>query len=316
MELQVEALPGWEVPKGCSVSVRLGTALKQRRFDKTSASYYFPVPDEKKKAKIDIYQHVGTCTVAVDPDFRTSDEITVACSDPAFGDVRLRVTSNVTELTPEDRTARRETLEQETKEGALGYLAQHGIEHRLSESIRLLLKMQPEDPIDFLCKQLKAQGPKPQAPERVAPAPACDVSEPKTAWKKVSCFDLQGLGPNDCRESERVLGKALLELEAVQGRYMPLPSSCSWPLMPEGMPSAEGEKLKAAGLLFGASDPRGRGIFVADSQEIAVWLNASRHVQILVRPEAGSQETSKAESVKQCLEAAAKKHGYALVAAA
>ena len=39
----------------------------RRRFDKTSAKYYFPLPEEKRKARIDVYQLVGTCSVPVDP---------------------------------------------------------------------------------------------------------------------------------------------------------------------------------------------------------------------------------------------------------
>ena len=40
----------------------------RRRFDKSSAKYHFPVPEEKRKARIDVYQLVGTCSVQVDPE--------------------------------------------------------------------------------------------------------------------------------------------------------------------------------------------------------------------------------------------------------
>lgn len=67
----MEALPGWEVPKGCFVGVRLNETLKQRRLEPDSASYSFPEPAKRtplggaagvnglRSAKIDVYQHAG-----------------------------------------------------------------------------------------------------------------------------------------------------------------------------------------------------------------------------------------------------------------
>jgi len=284
--------------------------LKQRRLDSTSASYYFPMPDEKKKAKIDIYQHVGTCSVPVDPDFRTSDEVTVACADPEAKGIRLRVTSQAKQLSQSEEAERRETLEKETKDSAIGYLASHGIEQKLSESIRLLLKMQPSDPVEFICNQLKSSTlAAPQSHEKVVPPPVS--SEPPRTWSTAAAFDLQNLGPADLCEAERVLSKALIDLEGdVAGTYMPLPTSQTWPLQPGGMTNEQRSKLAAYGLLFEHDEPNGRGIFLTSAEDVAVWVNAERHVQILTK--FGTAEVaSRAERLRQTITEKNTTAGYA-----
>ncbi|CAE7428884.1 unnamed protein product, partial [Symbiodinium necroappetens] len=113
MEVLVEAAT--QVPQGCFVSVRLGDNLKQRRFDKNTAKYHFPVPEEKKKARIDVYQLVGTCSVQVDPECGSTDEVKVISSDPRAEGMKLRVSSNGKEMKAEDTQKQRQEIEAETK---------------------------------------------------------------------------------------------------------------------------------------------------------------------------------------------------------
>eukprot|EP00439_Symbiodinium_sp_Y106_P023425 s9256_g2.t2 len=292
MEVQVEAMPGWEVPKGCLVGVRLGEALKQRRLDGRSAtSYVFPKLDAKRRfeaprARIDIYRHVGSCSVEVDPSSLNTNEVNIPCSDPSLQSVqsvRLRITSQAAGSSSEEQRQRQQ--EQETKESALNYLAAHGIEQTLAESVRQMLKTRPEDPIGFLCGHLQSSSSKPKAPE----------------WTEVASWST-ALPSAAATEVERKLGKELIQLERdLAGQYLPLPSSRSWPLMPEGMPVSWSEKLRKEGLLFEASEPSGRGVFVSHGEDFALWLNNASHVTLLVRPWNAAEAERLAQVLKQKL---------------
>eukprot|EP00913_Durusdinium_trenchii_P002704 g2502.t1 len=168
MEVVVQAAS--EVPHGCFVAVRIGEHLKQRRFNKSSATYNFPVPEEhdeteKAKARLDVYQLVGTCSVPVDPATPETTEVSVIGSDPNSEVVKLRVSTASKEVTlPEEAQKQRQEIEAETKDAAVGYLSKHGIEQKLTECLRTVLRMKPEDPIEFMCKFLSGGTFVPEAP--------------------------------------------------------------------------------------------------------------------------------------------------------
>ncbi|CAK9081591.1 unnamed protein product, partial [Durusdinium trenchii] len=140
------------VPKGCFVGVRVGEVLKQRRLDSRSASYTFPKPDTKMNAKIDVYQHVGSGSVVIDPKFFTTDEVSIRCHDVLMQNIRLQVTSQVAQASAEEQCQRRQAAQEENKESALTYLTVHGIEQTLAESVRRMLTMQPEGRHSFLLR--------------------------------------------------------------------------------------------------------------------------------------------------------------------
>ncbi|CAE7215008.1 unnamed protein product [Symbiodinium natans] len=416
MELLVEAAS--EVPQGCFVSVRLGDNLKQRRFDKNSAKYHFPIPEEKRKARIDVYQLVGTCSVQVDPASSGMDEVKVISSDPKAEGMKLRVSSSSKELKAEDTAKQRREIETETKDAAVGYLAKHGIEQRLSECLRTLLRMKPEDPVEFMCKFLKAgvpgEGPQAPAPEKPAEKPAVNVLEPPApppkqepeasrgdaraalmksvregggdligaveeesaasapftlrpsvgTWymplplktpapapmpkeekseahpappmvsfgRKASMemlveapavgdwlmpsagnLSLQGLGTSaaECCEAERLLTKALLEFGGeLEGEYIPL--SPTFAAHPGGASDSVKATLKSKNLLFDAADFSGRGVYVTEAEDVALWLNASKHLQILVNKSAKKQMIHKIDMVVSALQGPLCQDGYAL----
>ncbi|CAE7636472.1 unnamed protein product [Symbiodinium pilosum] len=407
MEVLVEAAS--EVPQGCFVSVRLGDNLKQRRFDKSSAKYHFPVPEEKRKARIDVYQLVGTCSV----------QVKVISSDPKADGMKLRVSSASKEMKAEDTAKQRQEIEAETKDAAVGYLAKHGIEQRLSECLRTLLRMKPEDPVEFMCKFLKAGVPgatpepavekpaekpaekpsvsvlEPPAPsakpepseasredaraalmksvrggdligaveeestsntpftlrpsvgtwymplplETAAPTPAPKEEKAEEPPLPVVSFGrkastemvveapavgdwllpvtgnltLKGLGTStaECCEVERVLTKALLELGGeLQGEYVPL--SPTFASQPGGIDESVKASLKSKSLLFEASDLSGRGVFVTDAEDVALWLNASKHLQILVNKSAKKQMIHKiAQDEADAFHCTTAGHGWA-----
>eukprot|EP00929_Paragymnodinium_shiwhaense_P055085 TRINITY_DN27626_c0_g1_i1.p1 TRINITY_DN27626_c0_g1~~TRINITY_DN27626_c0_g1_i1.p1 ORF type:complete len:307 (+),score=67.87 TRINITY_DN27626_c0_g1_i1:332-1252(+) len=151
MELLVETADGSALPPGCYVGVRVGDILKQGRYE-PQRSYLFPKIERRRNARIDLYQHVGCCTVAVDPDTKSVSEVDVASTDPGLPPIKLKV--NVTSKT-EVVTKQREIRSKALKNQAKDYLNKHGVEARLAEAVKALLKEQPDDPTDFLCRHLR-----------------------------------------------------------------------------------------------------------------------------------------------------------------
>jgi len=189
MELRVEAAEGCSVPGGCYVGVRIGETLKQGRYEPTRC-YNFPQVDRRRNAKIDLYQHVGTCTVAADPEAKSTHDVAVTSTDPSWQGTRLKVSVQAQgdDSTKKQREARVKAL----KSQANDYLSKHGIEERLSEAVKALLKEQPADPTEFLCRVLRGDdaakapaAPPPEQPQApiapVAPPPEQQSAPPPPA---------------------------------------------------------------------------------------------------------------------------------------
>lgn len=154
MELRVESAEGSTLPPGCFVGVRVGDVLKQGRYE-PQRCYHFPQVDRRRNAKIDVYQHVGSCVVAVDPEAKSTHEVSVTSTDPSCPSMRLKV--NVQTKGDEVGKQQRETRTKALKNQAKDYLSKHSIEERLSEAVKALLKEQPADPTEFLCRQLRGE---------------------------------------------------------------------------------------------------------------------------------------------------------------
>mmetsp|Transcript_51671 Transcript_51671/g.92801 ORF Transcript_51671/g.92801 Transcript_51671/m.92801 type:complete len:273 (-) Transcript_51671:254-1072(-) len=149
MELRVESTEGYSLPSGCHVGVRVGDVLKQGRYE-PQRCYHFPQVDRRRNAKIDLYQHVGSCVVTVDPATKSNHEVAVTTTDPSFPATKLKVSvqSKSEEAGKQHREERTKTLKNQAKD----YLAKHCVEERLSEAVKALLKEQPADPTEFLCR--------------------------------------------------------------------------------------------------------------------------------------------------------------------
>lgn len=149
MELRVSTTPGSNLPVNCHVGVRVGDVLKQGRYE-PQRCYHFPTVDRRRNAKIDIYRHVGSCVLAVDPDVQSVHEVSVASTDPTLPEVKLKVN-----VQPGPRTDnRREEKTKEVKTQAKDYLTKHSIEEKLASAVKAMLKEEPADPTDFLCRYL------------------------------------------------------------------------------------------------------------------------------------------------------------------
>jgi len=150
MEIHVEAANADMLPKGCYVSVRVGDVFKQGKYEPQRA-YNFPSIDRRRDVRIDVYQHVGTCLLAAEPDSSSVHDTFATSTHPDFPAMKFKV--NVTtkqEEVQKSKTDRAAKMKGKAKE----YLGKHRIEESLSEAVKALLKEQPTDPLEFICKYL------------------------------------------------------------------------------------------------------------------------------------------------------------------
>mmetsp|Transcript_68334 Transcript_68334/g.154707 ORF Transcript_68334/g.154707 Transcript_68334/m.154707 type:complete len:360 (+) Transcript_68334:144-1223(+) len=187
MELSIESVEGFSLPHGCYIGVRIGDVLKQGRYE-PQRCYHFPQMDRRRTAKIDVYQHVGSCIIAVDPDTKSLHELNVTRDDLASPDMRLKV--SIQSKAPEAVKQQREDRTKDLKNKAKDYLTKHGIEERLSEVVKALLKKQPDDPAEFICNAIRASyrgdGGAPAEPLKASkpvqePSPVMDQATSKDA---------------------------------------------------------------------------------------------------------------------------------------
>merc|ERR1711972_597626 len=137
-----------------------------------------------------------------------------------------------------------------------------------------------------------------------------------------SSYNLAGLQPlsdmstDEANEVERVLTDALLELHGeFEGEYYPLPSSCSYPARIGGMSEQEAKSLEKSGMLFSAPECSGRGVFANTAMDVAVLVNHESHVQFVVKPPLGDNETGRTRlrSLEKVMRDALKLSGYDLI---
>lgn len=152
MEVRVESAGEAAMPAGSYVSVRLGEVLKQGKYE-PNRPFHFPQMDRRRTARIDVYQHIGSCFVGMDPEGSSRHEVSVASNHPDAAKLRLKVTaeSKGEDIARHEREVRTNDVRSQAKD----YLAHYCIEERLSEAIKVLLKERPADPIAFICRELQ-----------------------------------------------------------------------------------------------------------------------------------------------------------------
>jgi hypothetical protein len=198
MEVRVESAEGCSMPTGCFVGVRIGETLKQGRYE-PQRCYHFPQIDRRRNAKIDLYQHVGTCTVSVDPDAKSNHDVAVTSTSPEFPGLRLKVA--VAAKSDDTEKKQREQRVKTLKNQANDYLAKHNIEERLSEAVKALLKEQPADPTDFLCKVLRNEAPGAAPPQQKSQPPASEQPSLGKPKKETSGESLRTKAANKLMEA-------------------------------------------------------------------------------------------------------------------
>ncbi|CAE7331435.1 unnamed protein product [Symbiodinium pilosum] len=150
MEVHVESANADMLPKSCYVSVRVGEVLKQGRYEPQRA-YTFPAIDRRRDVRIDVYQHVGSCLLSAEPDSSSMHEVFATSTHPDFPAMKFKVNmSTRSEEVQKSKTDRAAKMKGRAKE----YLGKHRIEEKLSEAVKALLKEQPADAVDFVCKYL------------------------------------------------------------------------------------------------------------------------------------------------------------------
>eukprot|EP00420_Gonyaulax_spinifera_P038645 CAMPEP_0197878022 /NCGR_PEP_ID=MMETSP1439-20131203/6518_1 /TAXON_ID=66791 /ORGANISM="Gonyaulax spinifera, Strain CCMP409" /LENGTH=536 /DNA_ID=CAMNT_0043497399 /DNA_START=87 /DNA_END=1697 /DNA_ORIENTATION=- len=175
MELRIETAEGFNLPRGCFIGVRIGDVLKQRRYD-PKGCYQFPLPEHRRNAKIDLYQHVGTCSVSVGPEGK-AHEVSINSLEPSAPDMRLKVNTTTKATALADRESKMTNVKRE----AMDYLAQFQIQERLGEAVKMLLQKRPEDPIDFICDFLKGNASATSKPAAAAAATSSKSVPTKSA---------------------------------------------------------------------------------------------------------------------------------------
>lgn len=180
MELRIESAEGFNLPPGCHIGVRVGDVLKQGRYE-PQRCYNFPATERRRNAKIDVYRHVGSCMVAVDPEAKMMRSVDVSSVDPSIAEMKLKV--NV-QSTIADSGKQREAKAKAVRSQAKEYLSKYNIEERLADAVKALLKEQPQNPTEFLCRHLRGDDVEPKKPPQAAVGTAaCRASGPASRSK-------------------------------------------------------------------------------------------------------------------------------------
>lgn len=223
MEIRVASAAGHTVPPGCYVGVRVGEVLKQGRYE-PQRCYHFPAVERRRNAKIDIYRHIGSCVVPVDPSAGSRQEISVASTDPTLPEMKLNVnvdSAGSVDLTKQKREDKTKMITSQAKD----YLGKYDIEEKLSLAVKALLREQPADPTAFLCRYLQELETsfKPTAreikdevpvPEGSKPAGPVSLKDGKFAdYYKATCLPSAG--------SEQSLNFLYSKFPAAEGRLAP-----------------------------------------------------------------------------------------------
>jgi hypothetical protein len=135
----------------------VGDLLKQGRYE-PKRCYDFPQIDRRRNAKIDVYQHIGSCLVAVDPEMTSEHSVGLTAMDPAFSGIRMKVQVMPKGAKAANNKQQREERAKVLKAQAKEYLSAHAIEERLAEAVKALLQQQPAAPTEFLCRHLRESG--------------------------------------------------------------------------------------------------------------------------------------------------------------
>eukprot|EP00930_Biecheleria_cincta_P010088 TRINITY_DN111_c1_g2_i2.p1 TRINITY_DN111_c1_g2~~TRINITY_DN111_c1_g2_i2.p1 ORF type:complete len:1061 (-),score=263.42 TRINITY_DN111_c1_g2_i2:666-3848(-) len=218
MELRVESAEGQHLPNDSYIGVRIGDVLKQGRYEPNSC-YHFPLVERRRNAKIDMYQHIGSCMVAVNPDVNSLTEVNVCSCHPSFPGTTLKVSVQ----SRNGHTTQQQQREQKTKSvrsQANDYLYKFNIEERLSDAVKTMFKVQPEDPIEFLCTQLGSTPPVKPAQstfvqvEGKPTMPSKDNDQGRSSAKTVDVTPSQEPAHLNLKTME-------IRVESAQGQHMP-----------------------------------------------------------------------------------------------
>eukprot|EP00746_Dinoflagellata_sp_MGD_P012664 gnl/MRDRNA2_/MRDRNA2_127076_c0_seq1.p1 gnl/MRDRNA2_/MRDRNA2_127076_c0~~gnl/MRDRNA2_/MRDRNA2_127076_c0_seq1.p1 ORF type:complete len:513 (-),score=100.66 gnl/MRDRNA2_/MRDRNA2_127076_c0_seq1:23-1561(-) len=157
MDLWLEADSGnTPISKDCFFSVRIGDVQKQYRYDPTR-TYHFPEMSDKRYGRVDLFKHVGSVQVNVDPAISGPRDLVMSCSDGS-GDVNLKLDlrkSNVKSskmMSEPEATKKKEAKDKRAEVVLQGktFLSKSGIEDILFDSMTNLLREKPANPRKWL----------------------------------------------------------------------------------------------------------------------------------------------------------------------
>ncbi|CAJ1349630.1 unnamed protein product [Effrenium voratum] len=256
MEIHVESPNADMLPKSCYVSVRVGEVLKQGRYEPKRA-YNFPAIDRRRDVRVDVYQHVGSCLLAAEPDSTSVHDVFATSTHPDFPAMKFKVSvSTRSEEVQKSKVDRATKMKGKAKE----YLGSHRIEEKLSEAVKALLKEQPAEPLDFICKYLQgSKKEKSLAPVVSARASSQPVERPQAAAEggEESFVSVDGTGdPRNDMQSVRSEMCQLLVEAAENGKLEGVlkESGGAAAHSAEDLKKAEGARKKAGNMLVTAVD--------------------------------------------------------------
>lgn len=149
MELRVEAADGRPPPADTFVSVRLGDARKQTRFD-GARSYRFPeVSFSQASCHIEVYQRVGTAATSLESCFQRHEHVYVPCDWPDLPIMSLQISASRATAEP-FKVGGRDKEATVSLGTAQHPLAAHRVEENLISALREMIRIRPDDPLEFL----------------------------------------------------------------------------------------------------------------------------------------------------------------------
>jgi len=195
MEVTVDA-GHQQLPDGCFVAVRFGGVQKQARCGTNQA---FRFPNARRYGEITVFQRIGKCDLVWDTEIPENRRcVTVKGADDAL--IQLNVSLNrleqesPQEFAPIDPVCQEMTRSStKARQEATTYLQRHNVEAALAGAVRDLLRTMPENPLEFISKNLASRASSrseatpsfPSVPS--PPSTSTQYAEIQTSEESISC---------------------------------------------------------------------------------------------------------------------------------
>eukprot|EP00438_Fugacium_kawagutii_P019668 Skav207974 [mRNA] locus=scaffold495:92189:93388:+ [translate_table: standard] len=158
MEIRIDSVEGHEAPRDTFVSMRVGEYQKQCRFG-SAKTYRFPQIDEERRfARLEVFQRIGHLTVNLDNLSQEPLEVPVDLPLKTLP-MQLAIVNGESKT---DQKAKQQKSSSKV-DAAQKYLAEHHVEEVIADAIREVIREKPSDPHAFLSAQILKHAAKKQA---------------------------------------------------------------------------------------------------------------------------------------------------------
>jgi len=188
MEVTVDA-GHQQLPDGCFVAVRFGGVQKQARCGTNQA---FRFPNARRYGEITVFQRIGKCDLVWDTEIPENRRcVTVKGADDAL--IQLNVSLNrleqesPQEFAPIDPVCQEMTRSStKARQEATTYLQRHNVEAALAGAVRDLLRTMPENPLEFISKNLASRASS-RSEVNTPPSRQVPRSQERVSKESISC---------------------------------------------------------------------------------------------------------------------------------